>query len=100
MIARTTPAGRMPLDDGVPPKIGTKPNERCSHGSTWFARKGPSTRIPQRPSTTLGMAASVSTSDPTTSRTLRGASSLRKSAIPSASGVAMISAIAEVTAVP
>ena len=49
---------------------------------------------------TLGIAASVSTSAVTGPRIQRGASSLRKSAIPSASGVASISAPIEVTAVP
>ena len=58
-------------------------------------RTGPSTRIPQRPSTTLGIAASISTSAPTTPPTPRGASSLRKRAIAIASGAAISSAISE-----
>ena len=56
--------------------------------------------MPQRPSTTLGIAASISTSDPTMPRTPRGASSLSQRAIAIASGVAMRSAISEVIAVP
>ena len=86
MIARTSPAMKMPLDWGVPLKSGMKPSVSCSHGSRWLATNGPSTRIPQSPSTTLGIAASVSTSAPTMPPTPRGASSLRKSAIAIASG--------------
>ena len=56
--------------------------------------------MPQRPSTTLGIAASVSTSEPTIPRTPRGASSLRYSAIAIASGVAITSAINDEIAVP
>ena len=100
MIASTSPAMKMPLDCGVPLKSGMKPSVSCSHGSRWFAANGPSTRIPQSPSTTLGTAASVSTSAPTMPPTPRGASSLRKSAIAIASGTAITSAISEVTAVP
>ena len=51
-----------------PLKIGRKPNQLLSHGSRWSGTNGPSTRIPQRPSTTLGIAASISTSAPTTPR--------------------------------
>ena len=56
--------------------------------------------MPQRPMMTLGTAASVSTSAVTGPRSQRGESSVRKSAIPSASGVAMSSAPNDVTAVP
>ena len=61
---------------------------------------GPSTRIPQSPSTTLGIAASSSTSGATTERIHRGASSLRKSAIASEIGVARSRAPNDVTTVP
>ena len=61
---------------------------------------GPSTRIPQSPRTTLGIAASSSTSGATTARIQRGASSLRKSAIASEIGVARSSAPNDVTTVP
>ena len=57
-------------------------------------------RIPQRPRTTLGMAASSSTIVPTGVRSTRGASSLRKSPIAIASGTAMSSATSAVTSVP
>ena len=56
--------------------------------------------MPQRPSTTLGTAASISTSEPITPRTAGGASSVRKSAIAIASGPAIRTAANEVTAVP
>ncbi len=56
--------------------------------------------MPQRPMTTLGTAASVSTSAVTGARRPRGASSLRKSAIPIASGAARRSAKNDVIAVP
>ena len=49
---------------------------------------------------TLGMAASVSTSAVTGPRSQRGESSVKKSAIPSASGVARTRAPNDVTAVP
>ena len=48
--------------------------------------------MPQSPSTTLGIAASISTSEPTTPRTPCGASSLRKSPIAIASGPAISTA--------
>ena len=44
------------------PKSGMKPSAEWRAGSTWSRRTGASTRIPQRPMTTLGIAASVSTS--------------------------------------
>ena len=56
--------------------------------------------MPQRPMTTLGTAASVSTSAVTGARMKCGASSLRKSAIPIASGVASRSAKNDVMTVP
>ena len=56
--------------------------------------------MPHRPMTTLGTAASVSTSAVTGAWTTRGASSVRKSATPSASGVAIKSAKNDVMTVP
>jgi hypothetical protein len=56
--------------------------------------------MPQRPRTTLGIAASSSTSMPMGRRSTRGASSVRKSAIAIDIGAAISSAIAELTAVP
>ena len=56
--------------------------------------------MPHRPITTLGIAASVSTSAVTGARTTRGASSVRKSATPIASGAASRSAKSDVIAVP
>ena len=100
MIARIRPAMKTPLELGSPEKSGIQPNHLCSQGSMWLAANGPSTRIPQSPSTTLGTAASISTSGPITPRIQPGASSVRKRAIAIASGPAITSAISEVTAVP
>ena len=70
MIVRIRPAVNRPVPVAVgAPKIGMKPRCSCSHGSRWCARNGPSTRMPQRPRTTLGIAASISTSEPTMPRT-------------------------------
>ncbi len=77
-----------------------KPRWAIRNGSTCSFRNGPSTRIPQRPSTTLGMAASSSTIVPTGVRSTRGASSLRKSPIAIARGTAISSATSAVTSVP
>ena len=77
-----------------------KPRWAIIHGSTCSLRNGPRMRIPQRPSTTLGMAASSSTIVPTGVRSTRGASSLRKSPMAIATGTAMSSATSAVTSVP
>ena len=58
------------------------------------------TRMPQRPRTTLGTEASISTSAPTGARIQPGASSVRKSAIAIAMGPATSSAKSDVRAVP
>ena len=63
-------------------------------------RNGPITTIPQRPSTTLGIAASSSTSIPTGVLSTPGASSVRNSAIAIAIGTAIRSAISDVASVP
>ena len=56
--------------------------------------------MPQKPRITLGIAASISTSGPMTPRTRRGASRLRYRPMAIPIGVAITSAIAELTAVP
>jgi hypothetical protein len=85
---------------GGGPKIGRKPSAPCSAGPSVLTMNGPRTRIPQSPRTTVGTAASSSTSGPTTERIQRGASSVRKRAIAIAIGVARSSAPNEVTTVP
>ena len=79
MIVSTTAAVSNPVPaDGMSPlKNGVQPSALFSTGSRCCARNGPSTRIPHKPTTTLGIAASSSTSAPITSRMPRGASSLR-----------------------
>ena len=61
---------------------------------------GPSTRIPQRPTTTLGTAASISISDAIGARMPGGASSVRKRPIAIESGAAISIAANDVTIVP
>ena len=61
----------------------------CRNGSTWSSMNGPSTKIPQRPTTTLGTAASIAISDPIGPRIAGGASSLRKRPIAIESGAAI-----------
>src|ERR1700674_704808 len=56
--------------------------------------------MPQRPMTTLGIAASVSIREVTGARSARGASSVKNRAAPIASGAASASAKSDVTAVP
>ena len=56
--------------------------------------------MPQRPMTTLGTAASISTSVPIGPRTAGGASSLRKRPIAIESGAARMTAPNDVTTVP
>ena len=78
MIVRINPAVKRPVPacDGAP-NSGMNPRLRCSQGSTCIPRNGPSTKMPQRPRTTLGIAASISTSVAMIPRTPFGASSLR-----------------------
>ena len=71
-----------------------------SQGSRWSRTHGPKTRMPHRPSTTLGIAASSSTIVAIGAATFFGAISVRKSAIAIEIGVASASAISEVTTVP
>ena len=101
MIVRTSAAGRMPACEGVPEKTGSSPSGvSWIQGSRWSRTHGPKTRIPQRPSTTLGIAASSSTIVAIGAATRRGAISVRNSAIAIESGVAITSAITDVTTVP
>ena len=85
---------------GFVPKIGSQPRVPWIAGPSVPVMKGPRTRMPQSPSTTLGIAASNSTSGATAARIHRGASSLRKSAIASEIGVARSRAPKDVTSVP
>ena len=100
MIVSTSAAGSMPACDGSPEKIGRKPSVLSSHGSRCSATQGPKTRMPQRPSTTLGIAASSSTIVAIGAASRRGAISVRNSAIAIESGVARSRAMNEVTIVP
>ena len=92
--------GEDPRRTGAPEKTGMKPRTSPIHGSRCSATQGPKTMMPQRPSTTLGIAASSSTTVAIGAATRRGAISVRKSAIAMDSGVARIRAIAAVTTVP
>ncbi len=102
MIARISPAASMLLPYVGPLKSGITP--RCSvsrrKGITSSRSSGISTKMPQSPYTTLGIAARRSTRNATGWRSHRGANSERKIATPSASGVAMTSAMIDVTIVP
>ena len=78
MIVSTSTAVNTVLPEaGSDEKNGVQPNTSFSQGPSVSWTTGPSTRMPQSPRTTLGIAASISTSEPTTPRTPRGASSLR-----------------------
>ena len=81
-------------------KIGIQPNVPWIAGPRVPVMNGPSTRIPQSPRTTLGIAASSSTSGATAWRIQAGASSLRKRAMASEMGVARSSAPNDVTSGP
>ena len=100
MMASTMPAGKKPMPMGAPWNSGRKPNQRCSAGSTISRRIGTSTMSPHSPNTTEGMAARISTKKVTKRRTRAGDISVRNSANPIATGMAMHSAMAEVTSVP
>ncbi len=78
MIASTSTAVNIVLPEiGRVAKKGVQPSASFSHGPNWSCTTGPRMMMPHSPSTTLGMAASISTSEPTTPRTPPGASSLR-----------------------
>ena len=100
MIVSTSAAGSIPACDGSPEKSGHQPRKLCSHGSSVSRTHGPKTRMPQSPRTTLGIAASSSTSVAIGAAARRGAISVRKSAIAIESGVASSSAMIDVTTVP
>ena len=70
-------AGSMPTGDGSPLNNGIQPSTLFSHGSRCVCTKGPSTRMPQSPSTTEGIAARSSTRIASGWRTQRGESSVR-----------------------
>ena len=61
MIVSTRAAGSIPACEGSPEKMGRKPSQLWSQGSRCCATHGPKTRMPQSPSTTLGIAARSST---------------------------------------
>ena len=100
MIVRTSAAGSIPACDGSPEKRGHQPRKLWRKGSSVSRTHGPKTRIPQRPRTTLGIAARSSTIVAIGAATRRGAISVRKSAIAMESGVARSRAMADVTTVP
>ena len=100
MIVRISEAGRTPTCCVGPEKIGRKPNTPWSQGSRFAFSHGPKTRIPHSPSTTLGIAASNSTTVAIGALSRFGAISVRNSAIAIESGVARSSAMNEVTTVP
>ena len=100
MIVRTSAAGRIPACDGSPEKTGRKPSTSFSQGSRWSRTHGPKTRMPQRPRTTLGMAARSSTIVAIGAASRFGAISVRNRAIAIESGVAITSAMSDVTTVP
>jgi hypothetical protein len=78
MIVNTITAVKMDAGDcDGAPNSGIHPSASWSHGSMWWESCGPRTRIPHRPITTLGTAASISTSAVTGPRRKRGASSVR-----------------------
>ena len=88
-----------PVVSGVP-KIGRKPSVLCRNGSTWACTNGARTSRPQKPRMTLGIAASNSTSGPTTPRTPWGPAGSGRARSRSRSGAPRMRAKAEVTAVP
>jgi hypothetical protein len=100
MMVSTRPAGRIPACEGEPEKIGRNPSVSARNGSRWSRTHGPNTRMPHSPSTTLGIAASSSTTVAIGAATRLGAISVRKRAIAIDSGVASRSAMADVTTVP
>ena len=59
MIARTRIAGEDPGAATARRRSGSSRSTLCSNGSTCVAHDGQSTKIPQRPMTTLGTAASI-----------------------------------------
>ena len=75
IIASTMPAVNIvrPLVDAVPEKNGIKLRLSFAHGYTFFDSNGATTVIPQIPKTTLGIAASRSTTYPSVCASRRGA---------------------------
>src|SRR5690349_2050053 len=98
MIARISDAARMSLPFGG--ASNRKNFDRRGFSligvSTCFTSHGERTKIPQRPYTTLGIAASSSIRNETGVRIQRGANSARKIAAPTPIGTAMTRAQNEV----
>jgi hypothetical protein len=100
MIVSTSIAGKTPDGLAGPLKRGSHPSTSIRNGSMCCDTKGAITKIPQRPMTTLGTAASISISVPIGPRTAGGASSDRKRPIAIDSGAASRIAPNDVTSVP
>ena len=100
MTASTIPAFSIPIPNGKPRKSGRNPRWATSQGSSALRSHGASTNRPQIPYTMLGIAASSSTRNATASPRRGGASSARKTAVPTPSGRASVSARADETIVP
>ena len=76
MMARMMPAASIELPRKSPAKNGVQPSVAWTAGTTCRSN-GIRTKIPQRPYTTLGIAASNSTRVPTGPRNHSGANSVR-----------------------
>ena len=97
MIVRTRIAVNMVLPDRPDCEERDPAEGIVEPGPNWSWTTGPRTKMPQSPITTLGTAASISTSEPTTPRTAGGASSLRKRPIAIESGAASRTRRSDVT---
>src|SRR2546422_11521634 len=62
---RRRPAASIPMPSGGPLKSGRNPSADFRTGASVGGTQGTSTKMPHRPMTTLGMAASRSTKKPT-----------------------------------
>ncbi len=104
MIARITPAARMPIPIGAPdvsgPMTHTSLNRRPIGFWKYSAKIGANTSRPHMPYTIDGIAASSSIAMPSGRRSHTGDSSVRNSAMPKLTGTAMTSAMTDVTIVP
>src|SRR5579872_471 len=68
--------------------------------ATWWERNGPRVKIPHRPKTTLGTPARTSRQKPTALDIRGGIFSTTTSAVPTATGTAITTAMADDTTVP
>jgi hypothetical protein len=100
MIARIIAAARKPTPKGGPVKNGRKPSLLPSQLSIGLLTKGTNTKIPHKPTITLGMAASISMMNETGPRSQPGESSTRNMAAPRLIGIAMTRANSELSNVP